>query len=188
MTGLQFAHKMKNKNIIRDRIVIISLLVLIFFISFVYAWADHERESGYNQFLNYSMGDMVVHEVLIKKDLNVSNNVYIDGNLEVDGLMTGTLSLGYHEENVSDGNISYHAFYLGVLGEGGGNDDVDNIIGGVKGDVINIFPIDSSSDIKLKHGTGNLDLDGSDCDLKSTGTKAELRKTNGNWKIVVCLN
>jgi hypothetical protein len=60
-----------------------------------------------------------------------------------------------------------------------------------KGDVDiggNIFPVDSNSDIKLRHGVGNLDLDGVDCNLKSVGTKAELRKMNGDWMLIVCIN
>jgi len=132
--------------------------------------------------------DIEAQSIYANEDLKVDGDANITGNLEVSGIMSVTLSLGCAHANISSGNITYSAFYMSVLGEGGSNDDLDNIEGGSEGDVINIFPTDSGSDIKLKHGTGNLDLDGADCDLKSLGTKAELRKKDSIWKLIVCLN
>lgn len=125
--------------------------------------------------------------IYANENLVVTENATI-GNLDVLGIMTGTLSLGSTNVNVSSGNITYSTFYMGVLGEGGVNDDIDNIIGGSEGDVVNVYPLDSGSDVKLKHGTGNLNLNGADCNLKSLGDKAELRKCNGDWRLITCIN
>lgn len=130
----------------------------------------------------YTYGDMEVNNSY------VNNDMVVGGDFEVSGIMTGTLSLGCSHVNITGGNITYDTFYMSVLGEGGANDDLVYINGGNEGDVINIILTDSASDITLIHGTGNLDLNGANCALKALGTKAELRKVDSTWKIIVCLN
>lgn len=120
--------------------------------------------------------------------LNREGDLNVTGNLEVGGVVTGSLSLGSTDVNISSDNITYETFYMGLLGEGGTNDDLININGGSIGDVVNIFPLDSGSDITLRDGIGNLDLNGADCALKSLGDKAELRKENGQWHLITCIN
>lgn len=130
--------------------------------------------------------DLFVNDDIEAQSIYANENIVVVGNLDVSGVMTGTLSLGCDKVNISGGNITYSAFYMSVLGEGGIADNLVNINGGSEGDVINIFPTDSGSDITLVDGTGNLNL-GANCVLKSIGTKAELRKNNGGWNLIICL-
>lgn len=158
----------------------------------------HSYFNGFRWYNNLQNDANVINitNILLELDrygnLNVSNNITAINarfdNLEVEGVISGTLSLGSSFVNISNGQINYSAFYMSVLGEYGNNDDLDTINGGNDGDVLNIFPTNSNSDIKLRHGVGNLNLGGVDCNLKSIGTKAELRKSDSEWKLIICLN
>lgn len=110
---------------------------------------------------------------------NITTNNINATTATFDSIKTKYISMEYTSTNISHGNITYTAIYMGVLGEGGIADNLDNINGGTEGDIINILPTSGASDITLKHGTGNLNLNGVDCTLKALGTKAELRREDG---------
>lgn len=118
--------------------------------------------------------------------LNAYGDLTITGDLDVDGVMAGSLSLASSEATIASGVITYATFYMAILGEGSANDEIDTINGGTDGTVLNIFP-GADEDIKLKDGTGNLNL-GADCNLKTLGHKAELRKMGTDWDLIVCIN
>lgn len=108
----------------------------------------------------------------------------ITGDLIVDGVISGTLLLDFDSTVVESGEICCSAYYMAVLGEGAVNDDIDTISGGSDDMIVTIFPVNSDSDIKLKHGTGNLDLNGADINLKNFGNIAILRREGSGWKII----
>jgi ABC-type molybdate transport system substrate-binding protein len=128
------------------------------------------------------------------KDEVVDGDFYVAGNAEIVGTISaGTVDvsnvkISVVNDTIETGEIDYLSFYMSVLGEGGSNDYLNTINGGEEGDVINIFPTDSNSNVTLTEN-GNIDLgDLPNCNLNAKGDKAELYKKDSIWELIACLN
>lgn len=114
----------------------------------------------------------------------IKDTLTINGNLTVSGIITGSLRSESSNMIIDGGEIDFTTHYMGILGESGENDDLDIINGGFDGALLTLFPTNSDSDITLKDGTGNLNLNGADKTLKHLGDILILIKKDSTWKLV----
>lgn len=125
----------------------------------------------------------VLGDILFTGFLDVVGNLSVSGDVQVNG----KLGLGSASElTISSGNITITKAYHTVDTEAdAATDNLDNINGGVDGDIIIIRQASSPRDVTLRDnggGTGNLRLaGGSNFMLSNTQSTIRLVKTAVNW-------
>ena len=166
---------MNIKKIIPNTLILICIVIIIFLLCkiviqvFAYQTGTHTDEA-------------------VAGDFYVAGNAEIAGTLQAGTFDISEASISVTSATISSGSVSYLSFYMSILGEGGSNDNLDTISGGEVGDVINIFPSNTNSNITLTEN-GNIELgDLSNCALKSKGTLATLYKVDSTWELIACLN
>ena len=102
-------------------------------------------------------------------------------DLSINGKMNG----GKQTETISSGSITYSGVFIEVDTESAAStDDLDTISGGSEGDVLIITSAADARNVVLKHGTGNLDLNGIDATLNYGSDKVVLMYHNSQWELV----
>ncbi len=113
---------------------------------------------------------------------NASDNFKTTGDVEAGLLRHGQESL---EIGVAgDITISKSYVEIDVSDGAGASDDLDNIDGGVKGDIIVIKSKDSTRDIVVKHLTGNIHTQGVDRTLANRFYRITLQYDGAFWVMV----
>lgn len=109
------------------------------------------------------------------------SNVSDVGNLTINGKFNTTPVT----ETISSGAITYSGAAIQVNGEGGAADVLTTINGGSEGDRVLLRKLNTSGDITIEDGTGNIFLEPSnDVQLGSLRAAVELSYINGEWKQV----
>jgi outer membrane lipoprotein SlyB len=150
--------------------IVIGLLISIVLNVFAYQTGEHTNEK-------------------VDGDFYVTGDAHVVGTISAGTVDVSNVKISVAEDTIVSGAIDYLSFYMSVLGEGGANDNLDTISGGDEGDVVNVFPTDSGSNITLQDGSGNIEL-GSlpNCSLQARGDIAILYKVDSTWELIACLN
>ena len=110
------------------------------------------------------------------------SNVSDVGNLTVNGKFNTT---PVTETISSEGAITYSGATIQVNGEGGAADVLTTINGGSEGDRVLLRKLNTSGDITVEDGTGNIYLEPNEnVQLGSFRAAVELSYINGEWKQV----